>query len=183
MIGHDPWPGDLWVPRFDLHLQLSPARSSSLSRPLNHKIISRSVTSDGASFPEQRVAFAPLPLVGDLQQFYRAVGIPSSTRLSDCGANPEPHGVAKDRSWFGNVYTPFNTVVTDMLGNSIPIVGVGSVNLPVETSPSQTGPNLHRFLRLKTVLHAYSSLQHYWRTRRAFNPVQLQRTRNIGWYI
>lgn len=66
--------------------------------------------------------------------------------------------VAKDRSWFGHNYTPFNTVVTDLFENSMEVLGVGSVNLPVETSPSQTGPGSHGTFRLTTVLHAPKAL-------------------------
>lgn len=81
-----------------------------------------------------------------------------SASLRDCGANPELYSVAKDRSWFSDDYTPFKTVVTDLCGGPMEIIGIGSVNLPVQTSPSQTGPSSQGILRLKTVLHAPGAL-------------------------
>ncbi|RJE25155.1 hypothetical protein PHISCL_02494 [Aspergillus sclerotialis] len=62
--------------------------------------------------------------------------------------------VAKDRCWFGDDYTPIESFVTDMLGNSIKVVGMGTVNLPTHISPTQTGPDSHGNVCLKNVLHA-----------------------------
>ncbi|EAU39067.1 predicted protein [Aspergillus terreus NIH2624] len=61
-----------------------------------------------------------------------------------------------DRSWFGDDYTPFKSFVEDLSGNIIPVVGIGSVELPTKTSPFKTGPRSHGTLRLRNVLHAPS---------------------------
>ncbi|KAJ5364030.1 uncharacterized protein N7496_009743 [Penicillium cataractarum] len=53
--------------------------------------------------------------------------------------------VAKDRSWFGNDYTPFESFLEDGL---IKVIGVGTVDLPVKL-----GPDSHSILRLENVLH------------------------------
>lgn len=45
---------------------------------------------------------------------------------------------------------------TDMVGNSIEVVGIGTVDLPTKSSPTETGPSSHGILRLKNVLHAPS---------------------------
>ncbi|KAJ5584608.1 uncharacterized protein N7459_004408 [Penicillium hispanicum] len=71
--------------------------------------------------------------------------------------NSDVH-VAKDRSWFGDDYTPFASSFHDISGNMIEVVGVGSVTLPTKTSPRQTGPSSHGILRLKQVLHAPGAL-------------------------
>ncbi|OKO96460.1 hypothetical protein PENSUB_10635 [Penicillium subrubescens] len=41
-----------------------------------------------------------------------------------------------------------------MVGNSVEVLGIGTVNLPAKISPTQTGPSSHGILRLKKVLHA-----------------------------
>lgn len=64
--------------------------------------------------------------------------------------------VAKDRCWFGDDYTPLVSFFTDMVGNSIEVVGIGTVDLPTKISPTRTGPSSHGILHLKKVLHAPS---------------------------
>lgn len=41
-----------------------------------------------------------------------------------------------------------------MVGNSVEVLGIGTVNLPAKISPTRTGPSSHGILRLKKVLHA-----------------------------
>ncbi|RBR11205.1 uncharacterized protein FIESC28_09089 [Fusarium coffeatum] len=61
---------------------------------------------------------------------------------------------AKDRTWFGADYTPFDSMVGSMAGETrTPVVGIGTVELPVKRSPSATGPRSHGILRLRNVLH------------------------------
>jgi hypothetical protein len=43
---------------------------------------------------------------------------------------------------------------TDIVGNRVEVLGIGTVNLPTKISPTQTGPSSHGILRLKKVLHA-----------------------------
>ncbi|KAL5366367.1 hypothetical protein BJX96DRAFT_31768 [Aspergillus floccosus] len=69
--------------------------------------------------------------------------------------NSDVH-VAKDRSWFGDDYIPFESFVQNMFGGTVPVIGIGSVDLPTKTSPTKTGPRSHGILRLKNVLHAPS---------------------------
>ncbi|RTE67980.1 hypothetical protein BHE90_017643, partial [Fusarium euwallaceae] len=61
---------------------------------------------------------------------------------------------AKDRSWFGADYTPLNSMVGHLMGGiQTPVVGIGTVELPVKRSPRATGPRSHGILRLRDVLH------------------------------
>jgi hypothetical protein len=46
----------------------------------------------------------------------------------------------------------------DMFGNTIEVVGIGTVELPTKISPTKTGPSSHGILRLEKVLHAPSIL-------------------------
>ncbi|CAG7558039.1 unnamed protein product [Fusarium equiseti] len=61
---------------------------------------------------------------------------------------------AKDRSWFGADYTTLDSVAGSMTGETrAPVVGIGTVELPVKRSPTATGPRSHGILRLRNVLH------------------------------
>ncbi|KAM6508473.1 hypothetical protein FALCPG4_018320 [Fusarium falciforme] len=61
---------------------------------------------------------------------------------------------AKDRSWFGADYIPLNSMVGHLMGGiQTPVVGIGTVELPVKRSPRATGPRSHGILRLRDVLH------------------------------
>lgn len=58
--------------------------------------------------------------------------------------------VAKDRSWFGDDYTPFRSVLAD----GLQVEGIGTVDLPTKRSPlPNQGPAGHTTLRLANVLH------------------------------
>lgn len=61
--------------------------------------------------------------------------------------------VAKDRIWFSDDYIPFSSFITDIFGNEIEVIGVGSVDLPTKTLPKKTGPSSHGVIHLKHVLH------------------------------
>ncbi|KAI9162894.1 hypothetical protein HJFPF1_04489 [Paramyrothecium foliicola] len=62
--------------------------------------------------------------------------------------------VAKDRSWFGDDYIPFQSSITHaFLGGTVQVVGVGTVNLPTKVSLKKTGPRSHATVCLKQVLH------------------------------
>ena len=68
--------------------------------------------------------------------------------------------MAKDIGWFTE-YTPFETELGSAYGplpEPIRVVGVGTVEIPTETSPNSVGPESSRILRLTTVLHAPSIL-------------------------
>ncbi|KAK7427759.1 hypothetical protein QQZ08_005697 [Neonectria magnoliae] len=82
----------------------------------------------------------------------------SSNALLPCPSwiwsnNSDIHA-AKDRSWFGDDYTPLNSFVNDIMGGSTQVVGIGTVDLPTKTDPTKTGPRAHGILRLNNVLHA-----------------------------
>ncbi|KAH7114850.1 hypothetical protein EDB81DRAFT_295166 [Dactylonectria macrodidyma] len=62
--------------------------------------------------------------------------------------------LAKDRSWFGDDYTPFDSFIKNTAVSETTVVGIGTVNLPTKISPNKTGPRSHGTLRLKNVLHA-----------------------------
>ncbi|KAF4984518.1 hypothetical protein FZEAL_314 [Fusarium zealandicum] len=67
--------------------------------------------------------------------------------------------VAKDRSWFGDDYTPLkSTVGSLMVDIHTPVIGIGTVELPVKRSPRATGPRSHGILRLRNVLHIPTSI-------------------------
>ncbi|KAI1071507.1 hypothetical protein LB507_005411, partial [Fusarium sp. FIESC RH6] len=54
--------------------------------------------------------------------------------------NSDVHA-AKDWTWFGADYTPFDSMIGSMAGEArTPVVGIGTVELPVKRSPSATGP-------------------------------------------
>ncbi|KAH7113672.1 hypothetical protein B0J13DRAFT_515379 [Dactylonectria estremocensis] len=66
---------------------------------------------------------------------------------------------AKDRSWFGADYTPLDSTVGHLMGGiQTPVVGIGTVELPVKRSPRATGPRSHGILRLRNVLHVPTSI-------------------------
>ncbi|KAF7547490.1 hypothetical protein G7Z17_g7710 [Cylindrodendrum hubeiense] len=90
----------------------------------------------------------------------------SSTRETDTASLPCPAWiwssgsnahVAKDRSWFGDGYVPFQSFITDIMGNETKVVGIGSVVLPVKRSLETYGPKSHGKLVLKNVLHVPTS--------------------------
>ncbi|CEJ54184.1 hypothetical protein PMG11_00505 [Penicillium brasilianum] len=68
--------------------------------------------------------------------------------------------VARDRSWFTDEYTPFETFFEDdsFVTTQVKVIGVGSVNLPVKSFPYDDGPEAHGVLRLENVLHAPSAI-------------------------
>jgi hypothetical protein len=69
------------------------------------------------------------------------------------------YSVAKDREWFTE-YTPFETNLRDIygLGINVPVLGIGTVILPVERTPGATGEDATTVLHLTTVLHAPSCI-------------------------
>lgn len=77
----------------------------------------------------------------------------------DTGQTPfaDSFSVAKDRAWFSD-YTPFETETTSLMGGSIQIIGIGTVELPIEPPPGFVGDDSPRTLRLTNVLHAPSCL-------------------------
>ncbi|KAF7552748.1 hypothetical protein G7046_g7312 [Stylonectria norvegica] len=65
--------------------------------------------------------------------------------------------VANDKIWFGDDYMPFDSVITDASGHQIPVIGIGTVDLPTKRSPFiKSGARAHATLQLKKVLHAPS---------------------------
>lgn len=73
--------------------------------------------------------------------------------------------MAKDRFWFGDDYTPFDSQVheafstlADGSGPGLAVLGIGTVDLPVKRDPEGSGPEAHGFLRLRNVLHCPGSL-------------------------
>ncbi|EXA29337.1 hypothetical protein FOVG_19161 [Fusarium oxysporum f. sp. pisi HDV247] len=64
--------------------------------------------------------------------------------------------VAKDRSWFGDDYTPFESYVRSADGSELKVIGIGTVTLLTKVSPNKTGPRSHGTLRLTNVLHVPS---------------------------
>ncbi|XP_014560221.1 hypothetical protein COCVIDRAFT_34719 [Bipolaris victoriae FI3] len=68
--------------------------------------------------------------------------------------------VAKDRGWF-KTYTPFTSQIKYSLFCSpryLPILGVGTVEVPTERLTNQFGVSDHGFLHLKKVLHVPDSI-------------------------
>ena len=59
---------------------------------------------------------------------------------------------AKDRGWFTD-YTSFESKVSDFGGFKSSVIGIGTVELPVEPPLGFVGENSPRILRLTTVLH------------------------------
>ncbi|VUC29824.1 unnamed protein product [Clonostachys rosea] len=66
--------------------------------------------------------------------------------------------VAKDRSWFADDYTPVQSFVQSHVGGRLPVIGIGTVNLPTKVAANKTGPTSHGTMRLENVLHAPSAL-------------------------
>ncbi|KAK5995966.1 hypothetical protein PT974_04386 [Cladobotryum mycophilum] len=61
---------------------------------------------------------------------------------------------ARDRFWFGDDYQPIESFVNSTVNSPpIPIIGIGTVVLPVKTLLSTTSPNSRGTLRLANVLH------------------------------
>lgn len=88
-----------------------------------------------------------------LQVAYTSLLRPQLKRLIDLIS------VAKDLTWFGADYTPLDSTVSTLIaGSEMPVVGIGTVELPVEQSPSATGPRSHGVLRLCNVLHVPRSI-------------------------
>ncbi|RYP11685.1 hypothetical protein DL767_011006 [Monosporascus sp. MG133] len=65
----------------------------------------------------------------------------------------------KDLGWFTD-YIPFESEAGSMLaGDSMKVLGVGTVELPVQREPGRTsGPDAHGILRLTNVLHVPSAI-------------------------
>ena len=79
---------------------------------------------------------------------------PKQTHLNKNTSNHPPPSAAKDRSWFGADYTPFETTTGSLYTQkSVRAIGIGTVELPVKTRPNATGPRSHGILRLHNVLH------------------------------
>ncbi|KAF9871986.1 hypothetical protein CkaCkLH20_10618 [Colletotrichum karsti] len=57
-----------------------------------------------------------------------------------------------DREWFDE-YEPFESHTGTHFGPGPRVLGVGTVNLPVITSPDATGPKRHGILKLTNVIH------------------------------
>ncbi|KAJ8107559.1 hypothetical protein OPT61_g8779 [Boeremia exigua] len=63
--------------------------------------------------------------------------------------------VAKDRGWF-KTYTPFDSALQHSIFTSpgdLPVLGIGSVEIPTKRSPNRSGVSSHASLHLKQVLH------------------------------
>lgn len=65
--------------------------------------------------------------------------------------------VAKDRSWFGEDYKAIDSLVL-RAGNSLPVRGIGSVELKVHRLPNASGPDAHSIILLRNVLHVPDSV-------------------------
>ncbi|KAF4970242.1 hypothetical protein FSARC_2681 [Fusarium sarcochroum] len=65
---------------------------------------------------------------------------------------------AKDRSWFGDDYMPFESYVRSADGSELKVIGIGNVTLLTKVSPNKTGPRSHSTLRLTDVLHVPSAI-------------------------
>jgi len=66
--------------------------------------------------------------------------------------------VARDRAWFID-YTPFETVLGSyFIEMTLPVIGIGTVELQTKRSPNRSGPDSYSTLYLKTVLHAPSAI-------------------------
>ncbi|CAG9993934.1 unnamed protein product [Clonostachys byssicola] len=66
--------------------------------------------------------------------------------------------VAKDRSWFADDYTPVKSFVEIQFGGTLPVIGMGTVNLPIKVAADKTGSTSHGTIRLEGVLHVPSIL-------------------------
>ncbi|EMD88489.1 hypothetical protein COCC4DRAFT_35186 [Bipolaris maydis ATCC 48331] len=63
--------------------------------------------------------------------------------------------VAKDRGWF-KTYTPFTSTIRHSIFTShghLPVLGVGTVEIPTKRSPNRSGKTSYGSLYLKQVLH------------------------------
>jgi hypothetical protein len=58
-----------------------------------------------------------------------------------------PASIAKDRGWF-KTYTPFTSTI-----ENLPVLGIGTVEIPTKRSPNLSGVSSHGSLHLKEVLH------------------------------
>lgn len=58
-----------------------------------------------------------------------------------------PASITKDRDWF-KTYTPFTSTI-----ENLPVLGIGTVEIPTKRSPSLSGVSSHSSLHLKEVLH------------------------------
>ncbi|KAF7672522.1 hypothetical protein GT037_009553 [Alternaria burnsii] len=95
--------------------------------------------------------------------------------------------IAKDRGWF-KTYTPFTSKVDPSLffnpGNHIPVLGTGTVEIPIKRSPNSSGVSSHASLLLHEVLHVPDFLcnvigQPLWLTDR-YNPIIKSSTKSKG---
>ncbi|KAI1484746.1 hypothetical protein F5X96DRAFT_663086 [Biscogniauxia mediterranea] len=88
-------------------------------------------------------------MVSSLRDEQASLPCPAWVWCSGCNVH-----LAKDRSWFGDDYTPFESFVLHMDGSKVKVIGIGTVNLPTEISPNHS----HGTLRLKNVLHTPSTI-------------------------
>ncbi|KAH7230882.1 hypothetical protein BKA59DRAFT_535803 [Fusarium tricinctum] len=75
-----------------------------------------------------------------------------------CPAWTHQASAAKDRSWFGDDYMPFESYVRSADGSELKVIGIGTVALLTKASPNRTGPRSHGTLRLTNVLHVPSAI-------------------------
>ncbi|CAH0038091.1 unnamed protein product [Clonostachys rhizophaga] len=66
--------------------------------------------------------------------------------------------VAKDRSWFADDYTSIESFIEGRFGDQLPVIDIGTVNLPTKVAAKKTGLTSHGTLRLENVLHVPSAL-------------------------
>jgi hypothetical protein len=64
--------------------------------------------------------------------------------------------IAKDHSWFGDDYTPFESYIRSIDGSELKVIGIRTVALLTKVSPNKTRPRSHGTLRLINVLHVPS---------------------------
>src|SRR5436190_19967120 len=76
----------------------------------------------------------------------------SRAKSIDCSS------VAKDRAWFTD-YTPFESEVGNFyIAGTVPVKGIGTVELQTKRSPNHSGKDSYSSLCLTNVLHAPSIL-------------------------
>lgn len=65
---------------------------------------------------------------------------------------------SKDRFWFGDDYMPIQSHINAMVGPPMPVIGIGTVTLPVRKSLQRSGPDGHGTLVIKNVLHVPTAI-------------------------
>jgi hypothetical protein len=94
-----------------------------------------------------------VPRLGLSKQCQRTVSVPQLTRKNQ--SLTLTVSVAKDRGWF-KTYTPFISTLdaSPLFGNKhVPVLGIGSVEIPTKRSPNTSGVSSHGSLLLHEVLH------------------------------